>query len=442
MRLAAGIDNRGAAIPSIVSSRTLRVEWAKWVSMIKVGKRRGASSSDLQTDLIEAAEMPPQEGCELLAGEGEYILQHAMLLLELSDWVHWLKMPLERAASGGKEAMVILLLKAGVGTGGENLEYWPIPGETGRTLLHAAADGANERVVTAFLEAGANVLLTNEGAPGTFSVFHVAAMTRAVDVVRTLACAGARVHDTARYGQSALHLAASVGHPGMVDTLVRELRLRLYATDYCMAIPLHFAAWHGRAECCRVLLDAGTAVDSVDNKGYTPLCKAAECEGSGGTAAVHVLLGRGAKVQGVPRHTTISPLSLACMHGNLDTVRVLLQHGADETDVMSANSNIADCIRSLRDASPRTVPHETLMHICEALAKAPAERVWRCRGRLVLLRTRYRQCWTLMANETVCAARETATRYHDNVLNKLPNIVRTTCELGPEEAFRMVVLFL
>ncbi len=66
---------------------------------------------------------------------------------------------------------------------------------------------------------------------------------------------------------------------------------------------LHWAAWSGLPQCCKILIEAGLPVDSLENNGYTPL-------------------------------------ALAAMRGNADAVKMLLSLKADKNIAMKDGRSI------------------------------------------------------------------------------------------------------
>lgn len=91
--------------------------------------------------------------------------------------------------------------------------------------------------------------------------------------------------------------------------------------------PLHEAAFYGRVDMVRLLLDAGAPAGArataTELFGSTPLHAAAH---KGHAAVVHLLLAHGADVAAGDGGRT--PLRTAAMWGHADAARLLLEHGA------------------------------------------------------------------------------------------------------------------
>ena len=93
-------------------------------------------------------------------------------------------------------------------------------------------------------------------------------------------------------GFTALHLAAFFGRPDAVRLLLdRGADPNLWATGGLRVQPLHSAVAGGHEEVARMLVEAGAAIDTAQRDGYTPLMGAAQ-NGLAGT--VDLLLARGA----------------------------------------------------------------------------------------------------------------------------------------------------
>ena len=130
---------------------------------------------------------------------------------------------------------------------------------------------------------------------------------------------------------------------GYIDRLRERLaedhwRATAYSTDGFTA--LHFAAFFGKVEAARTLLDAGAAVNaySVNELQVQPLHSAA----SGRHHEVcRVLIAAGADVNATQRHEFTS-LHAAAKHGDGELVELFLSAGADPTARTEAGDTPAD----------------------------------------------------------------------------------------------------
>ena len=130
---------------------------------------------------------------------------------------------------------------------------------------------------------------------------------------------------------------------GYIDRLRERLaedhwRATAYSTDGFTA--LHFAAFFGKVEAARTLLDAGAVVNaySVNELQIQPLHSAA----SGRHHEVcRVLIAAGADVNATQRHE-FTPLHAAAKHGDTELVELFLSAGADPTARTEAGDTPAD----------------------------------------------------------------------------------------------------
>ncbi len=97
-------------------------------------------------------------------------------------------------------------------------------------------------------------------------------------------------------GFTALHLAAFFGKPEVARLLIDAgARVDSYTTNEFANQPLHAAAAGRNVEVCRVLLAAGADVDATQHGGYTPLHEAAQ---HGDVEMVELFLSAGADPSG------------------------------------------------------------------------------------------------------------------------------------------------
>ena len=166
---------------------------------------------------------------------------------------------------------------------------------------------------TLIAEQGANA----RDAQGQTPLVHAAAFGTA-DAVQLLLDAGADPNAPGAAGITALHVAARD---------IRKVQLLLaggadvHARSALGATPLSVAAaTNGAAGVVALLLEKGARVNDRDSTGRTPLAAAA---GADHTAAVRLLLAAGADIGDPPA------LFGAAMHGNAETMRLLLDRKAD-----------------------------------------------------------------------------------------------------------------
>lgn len=120
-------------------------------------------------------------------------------------------------------------------------------------------------------------------------------------------------------GFTALHLAAFFGKPEIARALIDAgAPVDAYTTNDLANQPLHAAAAGRHLEVCRVLLAAGADVNATQHGGYTPLHEAAQ---HGDVEMVELFLSAGADpTANVPEGT---PAAMAEAAGHADVARRL-----------------------------------------------------------------------------------------------------------------------
>lgn len=128
-------------------------------------------------------------------------------------------------------------------------------------------------------------------------------------------------------GAAVLHDLAAGGRTGPLLQAIEEGQA-VDRRDICYRTPLMFAAQSGHLETVRALIGRGARVDLHEKGYYTALMLAA---GNGHTAVVQALAAAGAAVDEVELTRGWTALIWAAQRGHVDTVRLLLDLGADRT---------------------------------------------------------------------------------------------------------------
>lgn len=209
--------------------------------------------------------------------------------------------PLILAAARNDAKLIQMLLKAGAKIDLRN--------KSGATALQYAADQGASDAVKALLAAGADPDRFDEKG---LSPIHRASIDGHTDVVKKLIKAGGDVSLKTKknaFGYTALHIAARYGHFELVNLLLKLGADVNAETTGFKQTPLHQAAIANVDSILLTLIEAGADVDHADADGDTPLLVAALF---GNQESLKVLVNNGADK------------SLVNSHGN--TARVALCH--------------------------------------------------------------------------------------------------------------------
>lgn len=125
--------------------------------------------------------------------------------------------------------------------------------------------------------------------------------------------------------------------------------------DKCDRTLLHYAAYRGRFNVARLLIDHGADVNAKDDNGRTPLHYATFM---GYFDIVKLLIDHGADVNAVDRYG-VTPLHFAARKGYLGIAKLLIEHGADcnamnvygRTPIDVAKPAIVNKLKSLCEGS-------------------------------------------------------------------------------------------
>ncbi|CAN0332580.1 unnamed protein product [Ectocarpus sp. 12 AP-2014] len=255
----------------------------------------------------------------------------------------------------------------------------------GTCPLHIAAFHGFNRIVSTLLLRGADKdALDGKG----LTPLMWASSPGRLSVVKTLLVAGADTKILDTYGRSALDCAAVKGHGDIIE-VIAEHGGEVNACDHDGFTALHAAAQHDHAGAIDALVKAGAVVELRENSGLTPLAFAA-CNSS--CKAMHALFQHGAQV-GVRDNEGYTPLHQACWErwvGLEAAVDMLLRWGADETSLNNNGASPADFLDGKygKVIGHNPAPQDEIDRTRLLLSRAPADRAWRRRGWLVMLRSR------------------------------------------------------
>eukprot|EP00903_Cladosiphon_okamuranus_P014825 g13730.t1 len=276
----------------------------------------------------------------------------------------------------GHEQLVKDLLVAGADP---NSDFGP----RGSTPIHQAAGAGHCGIISALLLRGVNKdALDHLGA----TPLMWAASWGQVAAVDTLVAAGADVNIRDDNQHAALNYAANEGRVPVLKALLGH-GAYVDFPDTNGYTALHMAAMNNRADAVDALVEAGADIELDSNDDYTPLMAAAYFSQRKSMLA---LLKRGAIV-GTCSTFGRTPLHVACLaqrHGLEVAVDLLLRWGADETALDEEGFTPTECLDHALDGNERPCSPEEIERVRVLLARAPADRAWRRRCLLVMLRSR------------------------------------------------------
>ena len=241
---------------------------------------------------------------------------------------------------------------------GVDVDY-PCRSQNGTTTaLYGASWSGHTEIVTKLLSQGANATLAIYNG---YSALYVAAQNNHSGVVSLLLAAADPLHSIRTSGWSPLHIAAHHGSTEALEILLADGRLPINGRTQAGETPLYLAAQNGSAGALEALFRHGAFASIRNNDDWSPLYIAvkkdhgdvvrrllevvdprrstlkqspwrgfsclhlAAVEGS--TAALEILLADGRLP--IDSRNIVAPLWVAAEHGQLESVKILLGHGAD-----------------------------------------------------------------------------------------------------------------
>jgi ankyrin repeat protein len=190
----------------------------------------------------------------------------------------------------------------------------------GETALTSSAQLGDVQIVEMLVRAGANT----EIAAGEWTALLQAIRYGREDVARVLLRHGAKKRAKLKSGNSTLAEACWRKHFGIARLLI-EAGSSIDTRDLQKATPLFKAAHEGDVDFVRWALQAQADVHAKNDASLTPLYVACE---RGHSEVVTLLLDAGASHQ-TKTPAGWTPMAIAAKRGRNKCVKVLLQHGAD-----------------------------------------------------------------------------------------------------------------
>ncbi|MEJ2515619.1 MAG: ankyrin repeat domain-containing protein [Gammaproteobacteria bacterium] len=192
------------------------------------------------------------------------------------------------------------------------------------------------------------------GADSGRTALMVAAQSGDPELVKELLAAGAEVNAENPNGGTPLMYAAAGGNPDVVDRLVAagaELEARASLGWTALLV----ASAKGRTEAVAELLAAGANCNARDVYGWTPLMRAVDGHY---LDTARVLLEQGHVDVNNQEESGNTALHLAAADGDVETIRLLLEHGA--------RPDIANYMGMTAEAVARTRGHTRAARLVKA----------------------------------------------------------------------------
>ena len=294
---------------------------------------------------------------------------------------------LHEAVLGGHGQLVIEMLIGGADLNSRD--------GCARTSLHLAAAKGNGRMVATLLQRGADKdALNNNGR----TPLIIASMMGRLRVVKTLLAAGADSNIRDNNKNSALELASAKGHVPVLHAILAR-GVDINGCGHTGDTALHHAVFRDQVGAIDALAGAGGDLELKDSLGYTPLMLATRlAPRRSNCTTMLVLLQHGAMVSARDGEG-VTALHIACstpFRGQEALIDLLLRWGADETALDSFGwTPVYAFWQSVGWIPDGSLSQEEIERIHEEigrarllLSRAPADRAWRRRGWLVMLRSR------------------------------------------------------
>ncbi len=202
------------------------------------------------------------------------------------------------------------------------------------TPLHLAVKFSTKEVIEILLRYGANpTTFSREEEPQ--SPISVACVRGDLEMLKTLFLAAVKILDERQVvelaspvsGTTPLQMASSFGHLNIVKFLIEECDADpRKVNDLCPHPPIYLAAYSGHAEVVKYFLEnpkcGPMKPDEMQvTEGVSPLHAACRC---GSVETVKILLEHGADRYLARKDTGIVPLHLAALHGHVEVIKLLI----------------------------------------------------------------------------------------------------------------------
>ena len=193
---------------------------------------------------------------------------------------------------------------------------------TGATWIHSAVIGDSKETLQAIINLGADVDTTNKHG---VTALMIACSKGNIDIINILLNAGADHNITDTTGASWIHYAVDGGNKETLQAII-NLDADINASNNESVTALMFTCRKGNTDIINVLLNAGADPNIADMNGKTWVHHAVTSDCS--KEIVQSVIDLGADVN-TTNNRNVTALMEACKEGNLDTIKTLLNAGAD-----------------------------------------------------------------------------------------------------------------
>ena len=199
------------------------------------------------------------------------------------------------------------------------------------TLLHNAVENQHIKTVKILLEAGADMNLCDTWGR---TPLHIAAARGDTEMVKLLLEAGADLNYRNNKGETAIFSAAECHSTTETITLLADAGADINAQDNCGRTALSSAVLCRNKNAVKILLDMGCSPD-IPGRDRAPAIADAVVNGSG--EIVEMMVNAGAKFLNAGLNGEDLILR-AVYYGELESAKILLEHGSDPNAKDSADN--------------------------------------------------------------------------------------------------------
>lgn len=174
--------------------------------------------------------------------------------------------------------------------------------------------------------AGPDRVGLNVAAESGDTALYNAARLGHLEIVRLLLQRGAEAVLPRYGGYTPINAAANNGHTKVVELLLEEHQIDIGKPENEGRGPLYNAAYYGHYEIVRLLLDRGADATVLSNAGFAPFHVASQ---EGYTKIAGLIVDQTDFDINSPASNGATALYLAARNGQVETVRALIERGAD-----------------------------------------------------------------------------------------------------------------